>query len=144
MYVSFNASNLLSQVIHVLMSAGSVCSHAVLVSNTRFLYLSFLGKIYWRFISLILGKEMATHSRILAWEIPWTEEPSGLQFMGSQSWMQLSTYKFNVGFFFQKTIDQPCWFSVMCFLSYFCFLFPFFWFLWFICWCVPSSWEWNI
>ena len=29
-------------------------------------------------------KEMATHSSILAWEILWTEEPSGLQFMGSQ------------------------------------------------------------
>ena len=28
-------------------------------------------------------KEMATHSSILAWEIPWTEEPGGLQFMGS-------------------------------------------------------------
>ena len=27
---------------------------------------------------------MATHSSILAWEIPWTEEPSGLQFMGLQ------------------------------------------------------------
>ena len=25
-----------------------------------------------------LGKEMATHSGILAWEIPWTEEPGGL------------------------------------------------------------------
>ena len=31
-----------------------------------------------------LEKEMATHSSILAWEIPWTEEPVGLQFMGSQ------------------------------------------------------------
>ena len=31
-----------------------------------------------------LGKEMATHSSILAWEIPWTEEPGGLQSMGSQ------------------------------------------------------------
>ena len=29
-------------------------------------------------------KEMATHSSILAWEIPWTEEPGGLQFMESQ------------------------------------------------------------
>ena len=29
-------------------------------------------------------KGMATHSSILAWEIPWTEKPSGLQFMGSQ------------------------------------------------------------
>ena len=29
-----------------------------------------------------LEKEMKTHSRILAWRIPWTEEPSGLQSMG--------------------------------------------------------------
>ena len=32
-----------------------------------------------------LEDEMATHSNILAWEIPWTEEPGGLQSMGSQS-----------------------------------------------------------
>ena len=31
-----------------------------------------------------LEKGMATHSSILAWEIPWTEEPGGLQSMGSQ------------------------------------------------------------
>ena len=31
-----------------------------------------------------LEKEMATHSSILAWEVPWTEEPGGLQSMGSQ------------------------------------------------------------
>ena len=31
-----------------------------------------------------LEKEMPTHSSILAWEIPWTEEPGGLQSMGSQ------------------------------------------------------------
>ena len=31
-----------------------------------------------------LEKEMATHFSILAWKIPWTEEPSGLQFMGLQ------------------------------------------------------------
>ena len=31
-----------------------------------------------------LEKEMATYSSILAWEIPWTEEPGGLQSMGSQ------------------------------------------------------------
>ena len=30
-----------------------------------------------------LEEEMATHSSILAWEIPWTEEPGVLQFMGS-------------------------------------------------------------
>ena len=34
--------------------------------------------IYW------MEKGMATHSSILAWEIPWTEEPGGLQSMGMQ------------------------------------------------------------
>ena len=29
-----------------------------------------------------LEKEMATHSNILAWKIPWTKEPGGLQSMG--------------------------------------------------------------
>ena len=32
-----------------------------------------------------LEKEMATHSSILAWRIPWTEEPGGLQSTGLQS-----------------------------------------------------------
>ena len=32
-----------------------------------------------------LEKEMAAHSSVLAWRIPWTEEPCGLQTMGSQS-----------------------------------------------------------
>ena len=31
-----------------------------------------------------LEEEMATHSSILAWEIPWIEEPGGLQSMGSE------------------------------------------------------------
>ena len=31
-----------------------------------------------------LEEEMATYSSILAWEIPWTEEPGGLQSMGPQ------------------------------------------------------------
>ena len=31
-----------------------------------------------------LEKEMATHSSILAWKMPWTEEPGRLQSMGSQ------------------------------------------------------------
>ena len=31
-----------------------------------------------------LEEEMATHSSILAWKIPWTEEPGGLQSMGLQ------------------------------------------------------------
>ena len=39
-----------------------------------------------------LEREMATHSSILAWKISWTEEPGGLQSMGSQKvghdWMK--------------------------------------------------------
>ena len=31
-----------------------------------------------------LEEEMTTHSSVLAWEIPWIEEPGGLQSMGSQ------------------------------------------------------------
>ena len=39
-----------------------------------------------------LEKEMVTHSSILAWEIPWTEEPGGLQTMGLQRvWHGLAT-----------------------------------------------------
>ena len=43
-----------------------------------------------RDVGSILGQEdlleegMATHSSILAWRMPWTEEPGGLQSMGSQ------------------------------------------------------------
>ena len=37
-----------------------------------------------------LEKGMATHSSTLAWRIPWTEEPDGLQSMGSQSWTRLN------------------------------------------------------
>ena len=37
-----------------------------------------------------LEEGMATHSRILAWRIPWTEEPGGLQSTGSQSRTRLS------------------------------------------------------
>ena len=44
-----------------------------------------------------LEKEMATHSSILAWKFPWTEEPGGLQFMGLQrvrhDWAQRQTLK---------------------------------------------------
>ena len=39
-----------------------------------------------------LEKEMATHSSILAWRIPWTEECGGLHSMGLQSRIQLCDY----------------------------------------------------
>ena len=48
-------------------------------------------------LSILFEKEMATHSFILAWRIPWTEE-SGieLQSMGSQSWTRLSNFHFTL------------------------------------------------
>ena len=39
-----------------------------------------------------LRKPMAPHSSTLAWRIPWTEEPGGLQRMGPQSRTQLSSF----------------------------------------------------
>ena len=45
-----------------------------------------------------LEKAMATHSSTLAWRIPWTEEPGGLQSMGSQSWTRLSDFTFTFPF----------------------------------------------
>ena len=44
-----------------------------------------VGETSWR-------REWATHSSILAWRIPWTEEPGRLQFMGSQSQTQLRDF----------------------------------------------------
>ena len=41
-----------------------------------------------------LGKGMGTHSSILAWEIPWTEEPGGLQSVWSQSQTRLKRLTF--------------------------------------------------
>ena len=43
-----------------------------------------------------LEKEMATHSSILAWEIPWTEEPGGLQSTGSQRVRHDFTFTFTL------------------------------------------------
>ena len=36
------------------------------------------------FVAWLMEKEMATHSSILAWKIPWMEEPGGLLSVGSQ------------------------------------------------------------
>ena len=43
-----------------------------------------------------LEEEMATHSSILAWRSPWTEEPGGLQSMGSESDMTEATQHHSV------------------------------------------------
>ena len=50
------------------------------VSNILFQFVNLL--LTW--LMVFLEKEMATHSSILAWKIPWIEEPGGLQSMGSK------------------------------------------------------------
>ena len=53
-----------------------------------------------------LEKEMATHSSVLAWEIPWTEAPDGLQYEGSQRVWWLSNFLFtsSINFLRQKPL----------------------------------------
>ena len=79
-----------------------------------------------------LEKEMATHSSILAWRIPWTEEPGGLQSMGLQrvghNWVTSLTHSLYILF------CDPFWFNFcegcrVC-VYFFC---PFFFF--FCMWC---------
>ena len=50
--------------------------HGVARSQTR------LGDFTFTFHFHALEKEMATHSSVLAWQIPWTEEPGGLPSLG--------------------------------------------------------------
>ena len=52
-----------------------------------------------------LEKGVATHSSVLAWEIPWTEELGGLQFMGSQRVRQGLTIEKQL---LQKKVASPC------------------------------------
>ena len=60
---------------------------AQLVKNPPAMQETWVRSLGWE-DPLVKGK--ATHSSILAWRIPWTEEPSGLQSMGSQSRTRLS------------------------------------------------------
>ena len=62
-----------------------------------------------------LEKEMATHSSILAWRIPWTEEPGGLQSKGSQrvrhDW---ASEHINTHVIFKTIYDKICFISGFC------------------------------
>ena len=55
-----------------------------------------------------LKKEMATHSSILAWEIPWTEEPGGLQSGVAKSQTRLSDFAFHF-----QSICKQFWASLV-------------------------------
>ena len=54
---------------------------AQMVKNLPAMWKTSVGYLGWEHP---LGDEMATHSSILAWKIPWTEEPGGLQSIGFQ------------------------------------------------------------
>ena len=49
-------------------------------------------------LSSSMVKSTALHSTTLAWKIPWTEEPDGLQSMGSLCWTRLSDFTFTFHF----------------------------------------------
>ena len=55
---------------------------AQMVKNPPAMWETWVGSLGWKDP---LEKGMATHSSILSWRIPWTEEPGRLQSMGSQS-----------------------------------------------------------
>ena len=48
-------------------------------------------------------EEMATHSSIIAWRIPWTEEPGSLQSMGCKCWTQLKRHSMHAS----RSINKP-------------------------------------
>ena len=62
-------------------SSAQVFHFLLILTDT---YLPFPFKKLIAILMSIMEKEMATLSTILAWEIPWTEEPAGLQSMGLQ------------------------------------------------------------
>ena len=57
-----------------------------------------LGKLWELVMGGLAEKAMAPHSSTLAWKIPWTEEPGGLQSMGSLSRTRLSDFTFTFHF----------------------------------------------
>ena len=59
-----------------------------------------------------LEEGMATHSGILAWEIPWTEEPGGLQSIRSQSWTHWAHAVLGVNGIMSKKMNICCCCSV--------------------------------
>ena len=69
--------------------------HWINIASTRRTFVSKVMSLLFSVLSrLVTEKAMAPHSSALAWKIPWTEEPGGLQSMGSQSRARLSDFTF--------------------------------------------------
>ena len=100
--------------------------HTVKLSSKPMSSISSIIRSAW-FREDPLGKEMATHSSILAWRIPWTEEPHGLQSMGSQrvghDWVTNSDVQgirsSPVGVKWATFSQNPLWFCINSLYTYF-------------------------
>ena len=66
------------QILYCLSHQGSLC---LLLQNIKYSFLCYILGPWW--LSILLEKEMATHSSVLAWRIPGTRESGGLPSMGS-------------------------------------------------------------
>ena len=75
--------NIAYGIIHIYYSEPHVCLYKHMHKHISFISLFFtqVPSLSWEDPQ---EKEMATHSSSLAWRIPWTEEPGGLQFIGTQ------------------------------------------------------------
>ena len=68
-------------------SAGSLKKAREFQKGIYFCFIDYAKAFVWitkKLLKILKEKGMATHSSILAWRILWTEEPGGLQSMGSQ------------------------------------------------------------
>ena len=69
---------------HLYMSLEEMSIQIICLFLNNYLVFFLLNKVFIIILAIIiLQKAMAPHSSSLAWKIPWTEEPDGLQFMGS-------------------------------------------------------------
>ena len=74
---------------------------------------SFIFSLYfWKNLIGVLEKEMATHSSILAWRIPWTEELGGLQSTGRKE--SDTTERLQFLSLYWSVVDLQCWVSFRC------------------------------
>ena len=60
-----------------------LCTHASSFKFISYIFGAHITFFFWLYLKACTEKAMAPHSSTLAWKIPWTEEPGGLQSMGS-------------------------------------------------------------
>ena len=73
---------IISVVEHFFMKLLTLCKFSLKKMSIQVLC-PFLNGVLWLLLLFAIEKAMAPHSSTLAWQIPWTREPGGLQSMGS-------------------------------------------------------------